>query len=45
MDPQIELALRRGFRDKEIKWIEQQIRLHENEIRSHWERHFGSQRG
>ena len=42
IDPAIELGVSKGFNSRELKEIETQIKEKENEIRSEWNRHFGS---
>ena len=41
LDPQIELAVHRGLSTKELKELEYIIKEKEDEIRQHWNRHFG----
>lgn len=41
IEPEIELAVSRGFNSRELKEIETQIKEKENEIREEWNRHFG----
>ena len=42
MEPQIELAQNYGLNDKELRQARELIEGHANEIRSAWEKHFGS---
>lgn len=42
IEPNIELAVNKGFNSRELKEIETQIKENENEIRKEWNRHFGS---
>jgi len=40
VEPEIELALNKGFRGTELKELEHQIREHEQQIRDAWHKHF-----
>jgi len=42
MEPQIELAVNQGLKQKDLKVIEEKIREKEDEIRQDWKAHFGS---
>ncbi len=42
MEPQIELAQNYELNDKELRQARELIEGHANEIRSAWEKHFGS---
>jgi len=42
IEPNIGLAVSKGFNSRELKEIETQIKEKENEIRKEWNRHFGS---
>jgi hypothetical protein len=41
LDPQIELAVQKGFGSVELREIRRVIEEREHEIREHWRRHFG----
>ncbi len=41
LDPDIELAVQRGLSSKELKELGEIVREKEDEIREHWNRHFG----
>jgi len=41
LEPKIELAVCRGLSPKKLKELEQIVREHEDEIRKHWNKHFG----
>jgi len=40
IEPQIELALNHGLREKDLSTVEGLIKEHEDEIRSAWQEHF-----
>lgn len=41
IEPEIELALSKGFKDSELKEIKDVINQKQDEIRDHWKQHFG----
>ncbi len=42
IEPEIELAVNKGFKSHQINELTKVIEEHENEIREAWQRHFGS---
>ena len=42
IEPGIELAVSKGLNSRELKEVETQVKEHENEIRTEWNKHFGS---
>ncbi|MDA0350410.1 MAG: DUF4160 domain-containing protein [Verrucomicrobia bacterium] len=41
LEPEIALAVHRGLSPKELKELEEIVREKKDEIRQHWNRHFG----
>jgi Domain of unknown function (DUF4160) len=41
LEPQVELALNKGLRTMELTELRRIIEERQNEIRQHWNRHFG----
>ena len=42
IEPEIKLAVSKGLNSRELKEVEIQVKEHENEIRTEWNKHFGS---
>ena len=42
IEPEIELAVNKGFKDKEIRELREIVKERADEIRDSWRRHFGS---
>jgi hypothetical protein len=42
IEPKLELAVNHGFSGKQLKELEEIIKEREDEIRNHWNRHFGA---
>ena len=40
LEPEIELAVNRGFKSVEISELQRIVEERQNEIRDHWRRHF-----
>jgi hypothetical protein len=42
LEPVVELALSKGFKTAELTDLKRIVEERQNEIRDHWQRHFGS---